>query len=429
MQKETINIEKKVDLKLETSLLKAMSVKLNYDMYHSFIDYKRVMPITALLLQDYKKYFNRHVDRTCINFNEFYTYFSNEWHQNNLATHELQEYRDHVIPAIEKEDLADAEVSLIGLLQKQVIEEINTNATKSFDTTKLREVLDNYDQKAATILKESDPECFDISNINFSEIDRTRGVPYFLPRLRDSLGAMVKGEFIVVGAGSGVGKSAFAISQVAYTLKHMQKNNINRPIVYFNSEGTPSDVLARVWSNIYQKQMPGGFEDILENHEKIKESYKKTFTHPSLLIFQISGKSLHFIKQKMEQYKPYLVVLDISDTLAKEADTGTLKKLYDNLRTLSGDYCPILGTTQATGTDWFDKNTGEEVCKKWISDSDFYGSKVGKSGAAAVAIGIGRENKEDRLRYISVPKKKRGDAVRVICEIEEKFSNYREMNW
>jgi len=166
---------------------------------------------------------------------------------------------------------------------------------------------------------------------------------------------------------------------------------------------------------------------VLANIDKVKESYVRNFNHENFKVFQLSGNNIAYVKSKMQQYNPSLVIIDIVDSLAPEESPGLLKKLYDTIRQMSNTFCPIIGTTQSGDMSYFNKDTGAKEYRKWLDTKDVYGSKQ-KAGAADTLIGIGQDPDSD-LRYISVPKKKRGDPVKITCELVGIYSHFQEIEW
>ena len=411
---------------IEIDLLKSMSIRTNFETYIDSIDTKRIYPSTKLMLKDYSKYFKLY-DHDKIDFKAFYTQFSTSWHNKDLDIDDVAYYRDYVFPAIASSDAQQAETSLLGLIQKQTLEEINKSALKEFDIDKISAILDIFRTKQSEIIKESDDDVFTIDNIDFSVLDKDKGIPYFMPKLQENLGSLVKGQFIVVSADNGTGKSAFAISQAVEAFKFLQETKSTRPILYFNSEGTEADVYGRFLSNLYKNEVVGGFEQIFKEINKVKEVFIKSYNPSSFKVFQLEGKSVGYVKSKMVKYNPSLVIIDIADTLVSEESPSLLKKLYDTLRQMSNTHCPIMGTTQSGDMSYFDKESGEKKYRKWLDMKDVYGAKQ-KSGAADTVIGIGLEP-ESNIRYISTPKLKRGTPVKLTCELENIYSNFKEINW
>jgi hypothetical protein len=208
----------------------------------------------------------------------------------------------------------------------------------------------------------------------------------------------------------------------------MNKDEDKGPILYFNSEGTPGDIFGRFWSNLYHKQIPGGIEDVVERSEEVREKFSDKFDANKFIVFQIGTNGVEYIRAKLKKYKPSLVIIDMLDILASVEDPITLKKLYDNIRLLSLEFCAIIGTTQSGNTKWFDKDTGAEKSKKFLTDKDVLGCKA-KAAAAETVITIGQDSANPAIRYIATPKKKRGTMCKITCEIVETYSLYKELTF
>lgn len=408
-----------------------MSNRKNFETFVEFVDVKRLLPNTSLLLKDYKKYFESFIEHSNINWGTFTTEFAQHWHSRDLDEDDITYYRDVVIPLIDKVDDQDVKGVLVGLLDRDYQTRISALVEAGIDSSKLQEILDEYNKDKSKYITESDSEAFSIDKVDFSILDKENGIPWFLPSLQKGLGSLVQGQFVVVAADYGVGKSAFVISQLAHTLKYLRVKKDNRPVLYFNSEGTQADVFTRTLSNLYKDKIHGGFEDVLKQVDKVSADFIEKFNKDTFLVFQIQQGDMAKIRQKIDMYKPSIVIIDIMDVLAKEEDVQHLKKLYDGLRLLSAQSCPIVGTTQSGNTSYqyFDKENQEMVTKhrRWLSEKDLYGSKAGKGGAADTIITIGKDDDMPHVRYVHTPKKKRGEVVSTTCEIVEKFSIYKEM--
>lgn len=419
------------DIALETSLLKNMSVAETYTKYIKNIDHKRILPNTSLLLMDYGKYFQTFPTHKEIDFGEFYTKFANEWHAKDLDQQDIEYYRDYVFPAVQAKELSDPRENFQWLLKKQHVEAIDTLLQNGADMSKIRDLIDTYEKSLSGFTEENlDKEAHTIDRINFADLDKANGIPWFLPSLQSSLMSLTGGQFCIVSADFGTGKSAFVISQLAHTLKWAKRTGEKRPIMFVNSEGMACDVFARMLSCLYRDQVPGGFEEIVERSDEIKSKYLETFRASQVMVFQMSEVSnFKAVQDKMAKYDPCLVIIDICDKLAPEEDVQNLKKLYDNLRVQSGLGCPIIGTSQSGNTSYFDQEKKEVKNKKWLDDHSLYGSITGKGGSADLIITIGREGGTSPLRYIATPKKKRGKEVRITAELQDKFSFYKELQY
>lgn len=416
------------DVVLEAELLKAFSIKENYLSYNHVLDYKRLLPNTSLLLKDYKEYFDIYPSHTEVNWGIFYTHFSQNWHIANLTTPEIEYYRDYVFPTVRNSRTANTTSCIVGLIKKKTLDDL-ANISGELNPDKIRIILDEFEQSTSNILQPHDTEICKIDTVDFTELDKANGIPFFLPTLQDGLGSLVKGQFVIVSADYGTGKSAFVISQAVHTLIHLHKTNDERPILYFNSEGTSADIFGRFCSNLFKDKLRGGFEEVIVRAEEVKESFLKTFSANQFLVIQMMSSSIDWLHTKIKKYNPALVIIDITDTLAPEEDVMNLKKVYDRLRLLSGTYCPIIGTTQSGDTSYKDSETGEIKNKKWLNDKALYGSKTGKGGSADSIITIGKDDANKNLRYITTPKKKRGKEVYLTCELVDIYSLYKELKW
>lgn len=421
---------KESDILIETSLLKAMSIRYNYDTFADFIDFKRLLPNTLILLTDYEKYYKA-FDHDEIDWGTFVTEFSQRWHRKDLDNDDIVYYRDTVIPMIQSKPQQEVEQVLVSLLDRQYTDKLYSAIDGGIDANEVEELVDEYRLNKSKYSIEVDEEAFSIDRVDFSILDKENGVPWFLPSLQQGLGSLVQGQFVVVAADYGTGKSAFVINQSVEAFKQLHRTGGTNPVLYFNSEGTSADVFTRFLSCLYSKHVTGGFEEVLKRIEEVREKFVATFNANNFLVFQIQQGDTSKIRQKVAQYKPSMVIIDIADTLAKEEDVQSLKKLFDGLRLLSAQSCPIIATTQSGNTEYkyFDKEENQMVTKtrKWLTDKDLYGSKAGKGGAADTIITIGKDDDMPNVRYVHTPKKKRGQIVSTTCELVEKFSLYREV--
>lgn len=415
---------------IETALLKALSIQENYNHYMQYVAYDRLLVETQTLLDCYRQYFSLYPDHKTIEFDTFLTQFSTNWHSQDMNHADLEVYQG-AISQINNMEIGESESALIGLINKQLIDEINRIANKEFDSEQIRECIDRYDIKRAGVLREFDADCFLSDQVDFTAIDKSLGIPYALEPLQDALGGMVKGSLVVVNAASGIGKSAFIHTQCVHTFKYLNKKKMNNPILFFNTEGTLSEVFARFWANLYKEAVPEGYASIVKQQGKLQKHFDKTFNKNLFITFTANDMGLNFIRMKVKKYKPSLVVLDMAPAIMTSMskgtnETGDLKSFFNSLRRLSSDNCPIMATVQAgAGAKWWDKDKQKYLYKQWPTDDDIYGSKTAVQGAAETIITIGRDNEHPFTRYIQTTKKKALESAKFICEIQEKYSNYK----
>jgi archaellum biogenesis ATPase FlaH len=414
----------KDDITLEASLLKTLAIKKHYDQFINVLDAKRLIPTTANLLKDYKKYYDKY--STDIDFNVFYGDFSQTWHRRDMNEHDLKYYRDTVFPLIESSTV-DQQV-YVTLLEREAAHKINELTNAGVDNIAIQEVLSELQSKKSAFLHTKDEDIFSLSELNLDVLDTSNGLEWFMPSIQAGLNSMMPGQFIVVAADSDTGKSAFCISQAAHTFRQMNRAKATRPILYCTSEDTKEDLAARFLSCLYRDEYIGGFEQIVSEYSEVLKRYKKEYNDKLFVGMQIRS-SIDFIKikQKIEKFNPCLIIIDMLDKLSNSDNIQDLTQLYQGVRAIANDGYSIIGTSQSGNTSYQDRETGEYKHRKWLTDKDLANSKSGKQGAAYCMIMIGRDDEIPNVRYISTTKKKRGKHVALTCEILQEYSLYKEL--
>ena len=199
-----------IDITLEKALLKNFLKREVYETYIEAVDFKRLLPNTKLLLTDYDAYYKLYPEASLIDLGVFYTHFAQDWHNKDIEQSDLEYYRDAVFPAIAACEEIEAEKCLLGLMQKTFESQIQSIGT---DVNKLRECIEAHEAEIARFnKKEVNKSLKTATMIELEDMDKSKGIPWFLPSLRRNLVSLVKGQFVVVSADWGTGKSAFVLS-------------------------------------------------------------------------------------------------------------------------------------------------------------------------------------------------------------------------
>lgn len=410
-------------------LLKVMSERKTYERYNKYISYEILPKETEVLLKDYGRYFKhpQFIDHKHIDFSRFLVEFQTNWHATGISE---DQHRGYIIllENVEKTPLLDSEACLTPFIAKEARLKIEQFWENDFDPEKIKVMLDRYEKKLSEIVKDVDNERFDIRNVELGSLDRRNGIPWALQGLNNSLGNMIKGDFAIFGAGVNAGKSAFVISQVATTLKYIKNDPDAGPILFFNSEGSLDVMWARVLSALSSKST----EFIVENRKKALLGFSKTYGEDAFWSYELAGHSVGFIENKIKKYKPSLVIIDMIDAVtAGKSDNEVTKSkdLYQKLRSLSGEYCPIIGTCQVkdSAAFYWNKEESRKVPKKWLGLSDLHFSNVEKQGAASIVIMVGMDENYPDERYINIVKEKGGRAAKFACYINKEFNRYEDI--
>ncbi len=415
---------KQEDISLESSLLKALANKNNYDRYIKCLDVKRLIPITANLLKDYKKYYDKYKED--IDFNTFYPIFV-DWHKKDLDEQDLAYYRDTVFSLIRDSRIENS--LFVNLLEREATAKIEEAISKGVDEEAINKIMSELHQQKQTYLGgKDDDSIFSLGEIDLTALDTSNGLTWFLPSLQANLNSHMPGQFIVVAADSDTGKSAFCISQVVHVFQELNRTGSKRPILYCTSEDTKEDLTCRFLSCLYKDKCLGGFEEIITQHERVGKSYAQNYDDSLFIGMAIRGASdLGRIKTKILDVHPSLIVIDMLDKLSSSDNIQDLTRLYQDIRGIANDGYQIIGTSQTGNTSYQDSETKEYKHRRWLTDKDLANSKSGKQGAAYCMIMIGKDDDVPGVRYLSTTKKKRGSHCNVICQLDDKYSLYREL--
>jgi hypothetical protein len=422
------------DVALESTLLAIMSSYVNYMTYNDAIDYSRLLPNTQLLLKDYKRYYNQNLELDAaaavywhIDWGDFYTLFSQEWHRKDMDENDIAYYRDVVFPMIQKVENADAEACIQGLRQRAFEQRVK----ETTDCTELKSIIDEYENSRLQSTA-VETEGYNINTMDFTLLSKADGIEWVLPSLQASLGSLTAGELTLFVADTNTGKGLLVVAQMVHAFKHLTAKGDERPIMLFNSEGVVVEPVNRFFSNLYRKTYTDGFEEVCQNQLEVNKTFKDTYGRHAekLWVFSISQiNTFEKLRNKVLQYKPAIVFVDIADKLAKERDVGSLTVLYDSLRGLAEEAaCPIIATSQSGNTKYFDEEERKFRYKRFLDDKDIYGCKQ-KASAATTMICMGRDDDRSLTRYINVAKSKRGTPIKLTCEILPKYSRLEELPW
>lgn len=412
------------DISLEASLLKSLAVKKNYDKFYKVLDTKKLIPITDRLLKNYSKYYEKYNED--IDWDTFYTEFTQNM-SNDLDKDDISYYRETVFPLVQNAEIKDSLYT--ALLEREASSKIEHVIQSGFCHEKIHEIVTSLKTQLQIYRKDSDDSIFKLDSIDLSALNTDNGLTWFLPALQAGINSHMPGQFVLVSADSGAGKSAFCISQAVHVFKQLNQKNDTRPILYCTSEDTKEDLAGRFLSNLYKDKCTGGFEDVIVNFKRVNEHYTKHYNSDLFIGMSIrSPKDVYKIRTKIDMFNPSVVIIDMLDVLSDSLDINSLTKTYNEIRMISNDGVPIIGTTQAGNTSYQEKETGQYKHRKWLTEKDTSGSKGGgKQGAAYCMLMIGQDDDMPGVRYISTTKKKRGKNVRVTCKLTEQYSLYEEL--
>lgn len=408
-------------------LLKLMSIRENYVSYGKYLKYGLLAKEAELVLGDYKKYFkaDQYIDHTEIDFNQFLVEFQNNWHNTNLTEDQHKAY-SLLIKNIEKIDLTTAQSCLPSFFALETREQIEYFWENDFNAEKIRNLLDKYEEKLSYVVEDTeDKDVWTFSDFNMEQLDKSNGLPWNLRGMVESLVSLTLNTFVVVGAYTEVGKSAFCLSAVVHIFKHLCTTKSDRPILYCSSEDGPNIIGTRFLMSLFRKT-----EEEISNNFTAAMKYFYDEYDPSLIkVVRLRGKSTEYLNKQIKKYNPSLVVLDMIDHMKGEGDNKLSNNAenYQWAREVSGNICPVLATTQCSAEAIIkDKETGSISYVKWVPITAMHYSNVDKQGAAETIVMIGADTHCPNERYINIVKAKRGKLTDFACKFNSTYATYED---
>ena len=392
----------------EITLLKLfVNSRASLAQYGSYVKYDSLSDEIKVILQDIDLYYEEFENHESIDMEQFALWFHQIRHPDITET-------SHKVYKIIFERLASEEIQDDGEFTKTVVNHFKQQVVKE----KVRHLLDGPGLELGMIkdeLKEYEETMIfssgdDFSANNFDDIfvktTRAKGLRWRLPCLNRSIGPLVAGDFGYVAAYVDTGKSKFLISEAAYMAQQITEGSV----LWFNNEGPEDRVQSQLWCAVLETDN----ETIIGNDVLAREKYieKMHGDIDRVKIFDAVGMSPRSIREKAEKYDARLIIIDMLDHIQlpggdKNQEVIRLKNLYREIRDISKDFCPVLGSSQCNGTvTWTDMKTQEAKFQHYIGMHQMDFSRSAKQAAAEFIITIGRDPDYPLTRYIHVPKNK-----------------------
>jgi replicative DNA helicase len=399
-------------------LLKAFLTKKVYENFYSLVDKDLLAEQTKLLLREYGIYFNKS-PQDVLNLDDFKCWFFHTRYP-ELSEFNRNNYNDLI------ENIKNCESFLVGeLIQYYQGEKIwqkmqNSVRKEGFNSAKLKELIHEYERecKHANNLK-SKETLIDAESV-FEEEINPNGLQWRLHCLNEALPPLSRGDFVLLVACVGIGKTSFLASEVSYMAQQLEPNEV---VLWLNNEGREDRILRRLYCATLERRT----QVLIKDLQKTQEIYTKRMKNlRKVVMINISGYTLPQVRSLFAHYEPSLAVIDQVTKIHCPSSTEAqrLEEVCSYVREISNEYCPILGIAQASSNvKWTDRE-GNRRTKIWLDLEDIYNSKIGVQGAAETVIGIGFEDSKPNSRYIYVSKTKRGKEIKQEVYFDKERSLY-----
>lgn len=398
-------------MNIDSTLLKLFSKREDYKRYSEYIQYRLLEPEVKIILRDFKAYF-KEFDKNEIDLEFFTTWFFQARHP-DFSEAQYDIYRSIFSNMKVEIDEAVRERMLLKFQQLETSDKLRDLLDESWDTQKIKEILEEYEQKASSI------ETMDVDGAVVNDLDtildstaNANGLKWRLECLNETIGPISRGMFTIVAAYVDVGKTTFAISEAAYMAQQLKDGCV----LWLNNEEDNLRVYKKIWKSVLKCDE----ETLVQHRERAKTAYirKMRGDVERIKFVDIRGKTIYDIKKLFKLYNPKLCVIDQIDKIANTkhksfSDHDRLKNLYGEVRGLANEYCPIIAISQAdASTAKIDQITGDLKYQLYPHHRQLDGSKVGKPGEADAIIMIGRRDGSNSTRGIHISKNKFGDVAK-----------------
>ena len=407
----------------DITLLKVFSERSTYEQYLEHVQLDLLDYEIKTILLDFGKYF-KEFDHAEISLSEFPTWFHHYRHPDlPESQHEVYTLIFKSLQAIDNTEVTQKIIS--HYQEKATAKEIRKVIDESFNIENLHSIIEQHEKLIGQVSNSQKEECV---NNNLHDIlsctKRGDGLNWRLDCLNKEIGALSRGQFILVAAYVDVGKTIFAVSESTYMARQLTEGCV----LWLNNEEDDLRVYRKIWKSVL-----GCDDEALEaNPIRAEEEYKKRM-HGDLgriKFISIRNKGIREIAQLLEKYKPKLCVIDQVDKIENRkhkafSDHDRLKNLYGEVRALANDYCPVMAVSQADVTTVkLDKDTGDIEYTLYPHHRQLDGSKVGKPWEADDIIMIGKRTGCENTRCLHVSKNKFGNMIKQEVIFSGKTARY-----
>jgi replicative DNA helicase len=423
-------------LSLDLTVLRLLKYKEKYDRLIKAVPAGAVEQRTAIILDDFGRWFREHDGASRIDFSTFPFMFQ-KWHP-TLKPEAMAVY-EHLFN--------DAQIDVAehiegGLAKQLVAAEMATKMTKALESYAAGEEIDlgvvvksaveNYEQQFDRKVK--NPQVLDPIEDLLAAEENDVGLHFRLDCLNNHIKPLVGGDFVVIAMRPDKGKTTLCASEVTFMAPQVDQiyPGEKRSILWFNNEGPGRRIITRN----FQAALGATVEEMVElnkqpaakGFEKYKTLLRQKYVEalggrPGVLrVFDIHGMWNYEVEDLMRLYTPALVVFDMVDNIKFGGETNNngqrtdqlLEAMYQWARFMGVKYdCAVIANSQISA----DGDGMQYPTLPMLKDS-----KTGKQGAADVIITGGAVNDSmlANSRYIGTTKNKKvrtGQRSSPNCEV------------
>ncbi len=413
-------------MSLDITTLRLLKYRNRYEKLMKGIPRRALDTRTAILLDDFGRYFRDFPDAAKIDpaaFNLVFKAIHPELKDEALSVYDQlfkQIGAEDVEPQLEAGLLKRLAAAASAFDMQVLIEKYN--AGEEIDLkVETEAIITRYDEYTKRTIK--DPQVRDpIEDLLKAEAEDI-GFSFRMECINAHMKPLRPGDFCVIAARPDKGKTTFISDTVTWMSPQVDKlyPGQNRSILWFNNEGPGRNIVLRNFQSAIgvtteemaaMQQQPCLNTANTERYaHRLREAYAEALGgRPGVLrVMDIHGMWNHEVEALIERYTPAVVVFDMIDNIKFGGDVANNGQRTDQLLETMYQWARMLAVKHDTVAMATSQISADGDGLQWPTLPMLKDSKTGKQGAADVILTIGTVNDPvlENHRYIGMTKNKR----------------------
>lgn len=411
---------------LDLKLLQILKYRDAYYKIVGRVPTESVDNVTAVLIKDFGKYFDRFPKHDRIDIKTFAPLFSS-WHP-KLDKEQKNAYVTILKKVHRDVDEDDAAIVMQSMLELRMSSELSS-LLMEYEEGNVGNIHAELEAISAEFLRDAKIKSLDYVQVNTDDMlnqeANEEGMNWRLQCLNDCMRGLRPGDFGIVAGRPDKGKTTFLASEITFLAAQSDK-----PVIWLNNEGPGKRIYTRLW----QAALGMTLADLIDLHRKkemeVKYCQAVNGDKWKIKIFDIHGMDNYAVERILEKHEPSLVVYDMIDNIRGFGDAArtdlALERMYQWARELGVKYeCAGIATSQISA---------DGANMQFPSDHMLKDSKTGKQGACDFILTIGAVDDPGyaNARFIGLPKnklRKEGSAgdPRAVVSYKPQIARYSDL--
>lgn len=387
---------------MEADIISLLSNISNYKRYNSLIKEERLSEDYRDIYKSIDNYY-KELECTNIDWKDFKTWYC------TIAHPSIPDGKATAIQAI-----CDVLAAKPVVKDNAVLKNLSTKywantiadiaydvATGSKDMEDIKEAFQRYNFEVKGT--EWDIEGLSLTDAELmQQLEELRDAPKYewsIPELNLMLGAVQKGDLIIVGARPDGGKTTFLATQAVKFASQLEDGEC---VLWCNNEESGSRIRLRQT----QAALNWTREEVMKDLADSVDRFEKKVGVNKIRVMDNTSMTIYDIEAAIEAYNPKIIFIDqiwkVGGFEREYSGIDRYAKLAQYVRELAKRYGPIICASQIDGT-------ADNV--KYPMMGTLYGSKTSVQGEADAILMIGQSAEEGAdLRFLRAPKNKLSGA-------------------